>query len=1071
MFSWLIATSMQLRGLIIGLAAAVVIFGALSIREMPLDVFPEFSAPVVEIQTEALGLSAEEVESLVTLNIEELLSGVPWVTSMRSESIMGLSSIKLTFERGTDLMKARQMISERLTLAYALPNISQPPNVLQPISTTNRFMMVGVSSDTIEETQLSILAKWVIEPRLLSVKGVSKVAVWGLRPRELQVRIDPDRLRDAKLVQTDIFEAAGNSLWVTPLSFLRGSSPGTGGFIDNHNQRLGVHHKMPIFTPEDMAKVAVAPQHLLMTGKKMTLGDVANVTYGHAPLIGDALLNNGKGLMFVIDKLPSANTVEVTKAIDSALADLKLGLPGVEINSSIFRLSSYIDESMANLAKATIIGSILMAVVLGLLLFSWRATVISLITIPVAVVVAVSIMHLAGATLNTMLIAGLFVALGIVIGDAILDVDRIMKQASEDATEGLQTTSANVIYHAVLKTKNITIFAVLAVALAVTPMFFLGGAVGAFLKPLASVYLLAILASFLVGIILTPALGVFLLKRSGSSATTSPLLSVSQAGYHKLLQGALRTPFVPVAVGAGAIIIGLALWPLAGHSLLPSFKEQNVIVDWSTAPGTSLKETSRIVSRVSDELRALPGVAEVNAHVGRAMRGDQIVGVNDSQIWVKIAATANYDKTIGSIQEVIKGYPGVDTGVHMFLRNTIGKVITGEDAPLVVRIFGQDRDVLREQAERVQQTLKGIDDIEQVRIVGQKTEPQVSVRVNLDAAAAANVKPGDIRRAASTIFSGINVGFLFEDQKLFDVTVWGSSDIRNSISDLEDVLIEKSDRHYVRLGDVASVSVDSTPVVINHESISPYIDVAAGIAGTNLKGVSAKVQQALREMEFPLEYHPKVLGEFAERQGVEQRVTSLVLAALIGIFLLMQACFHSWRLAAIGFTVIPAAAAGGMAAVMIVGGGAVTLGSIVGLLALIGIAARYSILLISGYQQSQLAGSAMENTVAITSDTFASIFKTSTVMIAALLPLALLGKIAGLEIIQPSALVIIGGVVTSSLYVLLSVPACYLIFASDVEKESELNLEFIDQALKEDFRLVMEREQLQKEARLNAAHT
>src|SRR5437773_7163628 len=399
MFRWIIGSSLQFRFLVLGVAAALVVFGTIQVKKMPVDVFPEFAPPVVQVQTEALGLSAAEVESLITLNLEELLSGVPWLKSIRSESVSGLSSILLTFNRGTDIMRARQMIQERLTLAYTLPNVAQPPVILQPMSTTSRFMMIGVSSAKVEPTELSLLARWTIKPRLLGVPGVANVAIWGQRLRQLHVQIDPHRLYDARVLQEDIIAAGGDALWVSPLTFLRGSAPGTGGWIDNRNQRLTVQHAMPIESPEDMAKVAVSPLHLLLTGKKMSLGEVAEVTFAHPPLIGDAVvnINNGNGdshgLLLVLEKFPAANTLEVTRGVEQALAELHRGLPGVDIDTSVFRLASYVEDSISNLTEAIIIGAILVVLVIGAFLFDWRSALISVVSIPLALLAAVIALH------------------------------------------------------------------------------------------------------------------------------------------------------------------------------------------------------------------------------------------------------------------------------------------------------------------------------------------------------------------------------------------------------------------------------------------------------------------------------------------------------------------------------------------------------------------------------------------------------------------------------------------------------------------------------------------------------
>ncbi|TMI35751.1 MAG: efflux RND transporter permease subunit, partial [Betaproteobacteria bacterium] len=427
MFRWMIASSLQFRLVMLGIAAALIAFGTERLYRMPVDVFPEFAAPVVEVQTEAIGLSAREVESLITLNLEELLSGVPWLESIRSKSVTGLSSIVMTFKRGTDIVKARQMIQERLTLAYTLPNVATPPVILQPLSATSRFMMVGISSDKVEPTELSLLARWTIKPKLLGVPGVANVAIWGQRLRQLQVHIDPQRLRDARVLQDDVIAAAGDALWVSPLTFLKGSAPGTGGWIDNTNQRLGVHHQMPINSPEDMAKVVLGAQHLLMTGKSMALGDVTELTFAHPPLIGDAFVNNGSGLMLVIEKFPSANTLEVTRGVEQALAELKRGLPGVKVDSTVFRLASYIEESIANLAYALAAAALLVVAVIGVILYSWRTALIAAIAIPLSLLAALLALQLGGATLNSMIMAGLIVALGVVIDDAVIDTEKIMR--------------------------------------------------------------------------------------------------------------------------------------------------------------------------------------------------------------------------------------------------------------------------------------------------------------------------------------------------------------------------------------------------------------------------------------------------------------------------------------------------------------------------------------------------------------------------------------------------------------------------------------------------------------------
>ena len=1036
MFRWIIGSSLQFRFLVVGVAAVLVMFGTFQLQKMPVDVFPEFAPPIVEVQTEAIGLSAEEVESLITLNLEELLSGVPWLQSIRSKSVTGLSSIVLTFERGTDIMRARQMIQERLTLAYTLPNVAQPPVILQPLSATNRFMMIGISSEKVEPTELSLLARWTVKPKLLGVPGVANVAIWGQRLRQLHVQIDPQRLREARLLQQDVIAAAGDALWVSPLTFLKGSAPGTGGWIDNANQRLGVHHVMPIATPEDMAKVAVAPQHLVMTGKKMALGEIAEVTYAHPPLIGDAFVNDGNGLMLVVEKLPSANTLEVTRGVEQALAELSLGLPGVEIDPTVFRLASYIEDSISNLTEAMIIGAVLVIFVIGAFLFNWRSAIISGVSIPLSLLAAVIALNLTGASINMMILAGLVVALGVVIDDAIVDVEKLMGRLRE-RKEGGGTSIAAIIYETMLETRSAAIYPALIVMLAVAPILFMGGVSGAFFGPLALSYLLAVVASMVVALTVTPALSLMLLGKVSRGAGESPIAAWLRARYGAFLQSVMKAPRATVIAAAGMVAVGVAVWPLLGQSLLPALKETDLLVNWITAPGTSYTETYRVTSRVSRELLSLPGVRNVGAHVGRAVTGDQVVGINSSQIWLSIDPEADYDKVVAAVRDTIDGYPGIDRNVQTYLRDKVSEVLTGESNAIVVRIYGQKRDVLGRKAEEVRQALSDIPGIADLRAEGQVEEPQVRVKVDLDAAGRVSVKPGDVRRSSATVFSGLTVGFLFEEQKIYDVMVWSAPEARQSLSNIRDLWVEKADRHHVRLDDVADVSIVPSPTVIRHERIAPYVDVVANVVGRDLGSVSRDVETRLKKVEFPLEYHPELLGEYAERLAAQQRILGVAAAALIGIFLLLQACFRSWRLALIAFLALPASIAGGVLAAF-ASGGVVSLGSIVGFLAVLGIAARNGVLLINHYQHLEGQGGVpfgLDLVLRGARERLSPILGSSAAILAALLPIIVFGQIPGLEIAQPTAIVIMGGLLASTVVTLFVIPALYLMIGSGAERQ------------------------------------
>jgi len=463
----IVGASLRLRLVVVALAAGLICFGIVQMRTMPVDVLPEFTPPYVEIQTESLGLSAQEVEQLITVPLEQdLLNGLPWLQTIRSESVPGLSSIVLLFQPGTDLIRARQMVSERMTQAVALPHVSKPPTMLQPLSSSSRVLMVGLSSKDLSLIQMSVLARWTIAPRLMGVPGVANVAIWGQRDRQLQVQVDPKRLQEKNVSLLQVLETTANSLWVSSLSFVEASTPGTGGFIDTANQRLGIRHILPIVSGDSLAQVPIEETSL-------RLSDVANVVEDHQPLIGDALTNNGASIMLVIEKFPGASTFDVTRNIEQALEDMRPGLAGMQTDSSVFRPADFIQAMLDNLALTLLIGFVAMLLALVAFFFEWRTVLISLVTIPLAVVAAGLVLWMRGATINIVAILGLAVAAGVLIDDAIVvleNVERIMRE------DGLPPRDAAV--KAMREVTGPIIAIVLTLTAVFVPIAFLGGLTG-----------------------------------------------------------------------------------------------------------------------------------------------------------------------------------------------------------------------------------------------------------------------------------------------------------------------------------------------------------------------------------------------------------------------------------------------------------------------------------------------------------------------------------------------------------------------------------------------------------------
>jgi Cu/Ag efflux pump CusA len=471
MINSIVRSSLKFQFLVLTIAITIMAIGITQFRGMPVDVLPEFLPPYVEIQTEALGLSAEEVEQMITVPMEQdLLAGVAWLDVIRSESVPGLSSILVYFEPGTDLYRARQLVAERLAqAAVAIPNVSSPPTMIQPLSSQSRFMIVSLSSEELSLIELSVLARWTVTPQLMGVPGVAHVAIWGNRDRQLQVLVDPAKLKEQGVSLDQVVETAGNSLWVSSLSFLEASSPGTGGFIDTPNQRLNVWHVLPISSPEELAQVPV------VDSEGLRLHDVSQVVEDHPLLIGDAVVNENPNLMLVIEKLPGINTLDVTRGIESELAAMQPGMPGVKFDATLFRPASYLETAIANLGRTLVVAALLLVLVMGIFLYGWRTALISLAAVIMSLFAALFVLYIRGATLNAMVLAGLAVALGVVIDDAIIDVDRMMQRLRQNRHQSGVNSSATIILESAGEMRSAVFFAVLITLLAVVPVFFIQG--------------------------------------------------------------------------------------------------------------------------------------------------------------------------------------------------------------------------------------------------------------------------------------------------------------------------------------------------------------------------------------------------------------------------------------------------------------------------------------------------------------------------------------------------------------------------------------------------------------------
>jgi CzcA family heavy metal efflux pump len=1029
---WVIGSSLKYRFLVMALAAGLMFFGVQQLRHTQVDVFPEFAPPRVEVQTPSLGLSATEVEELVTVPLEQSLAGIPGLDELRSTSVEGLSSILLIFDRGTDLLTARQLVSERIAIiAPTLPTWSSPPFMIQPLSSTSRVMKIGLMSadEDLDLIDMSMIAYWKIRARLLRVPGVANVPIWGERLEMLQVQVDPYRLQEQDVTIEAVASATAEALEAGLLQYSEGHVIGTGGWVEDAGQRLSVRHVPAIVTADDLALVPVQTR----SGDSLHLQDVADLVRDHQPLLGDAVINDGPGLMLIVEKLPWANTLDVTEGVEEALAELEPGLPGFVIDAEIFRPATFIEESISNLSGAIFLGAILMILMLSLFLYEWRTALISVVAIPLSLVIAGLVLHTRGATINTMILAGFVIALGDIVDDAIIDIENVVRRLRQHRREGGTRSTARVILDASLEVRSAIVYATLLEIVAILPIFMLTGLSGAFFRPLATSYALALLASMLVALTVTPALSLIFFRSPRSlQHRESPVVPPLKRAYLRVLRPIVDRPKGAYAVVAATTALGIVLTPFLGQSLLPDFKERDFLMHWLTRPGTGQVEMVRITEQVNRELLTIPGVRNAGSHIGQALLMDEVVGIDFGENWVSVDPAVDYDDTVAAIQATVDGYPGLYRDVQTYLKERIREVLTGSSEPITVRVYGSDLQLLREQAEKVNEILGAIPGTKENHVEHQLDIPQIQVEVDLEAAQHYGLKPGDVRRAAARLIAGEEAGDLFRGGKAYDVQVWSTPETRNSLTDVQNLPLDTPAGGYVRLQDVADVSVVPVPNKIQHHDLSRSLDVGANLDGSrDLGSVVADLEAQIEELDWPAGFRAELLGEFTERQAASGRLWGFAIIAAIGVFLLLQASFTNGRLALLSFLTLPIALVGGVIAASVTGG-VLSLGSLVGFFTVLGIVARNGIMLISHYQHlEEQEGMEFGKELVLRGAQERLIPISMTVLTTglALVPLIIGGEIPGQEIEYPMAIVILGGLITATLLNLLVVPSLYLRFA------------------------------------------
>jgi Cu/Ag efflux pump CusA len=1027
-----IKSSLRLSVLILVAVGVLVAVAVTGTGRSSVDTLPEFLPTQVQIQTEALGLSASEVEQFITVPLEDEFNGVPYVDHMRSQSMPGLSAITLTFKTGTDLYAARQLVTERIAQGPSVVRVGTPPVMLEPLSAEQRVMMISLTSKTVPLTDLSTQAFWRLRPRLLSVPGVANVSIWGQRDVQLQVLFDPVTATKAGVTLEQVLNTAGDATWTSPLSFLEASSPGADGLVDMPNQRLTVQHVLPIRDPGDLARVPVEDTP---DGKIVLLGQVATIVQDHPPLRGDAVVGTGPGLIMVIEKLPGASTLSVTKGIETAMADMRSGLTGVDVDTTVFRPATYVETALHNIGLAALIGFLLLAVWLGISTRSWRVPLIGVVSIVVPIVGALVVLSAFGATYNLMTLVGLVIALGVVVDDAVVGTGTVKRYLEQHAPADGSPPDASLVVDAYAEVRRPLAWAVAVLLFAELPLLLIGGVTGAFVQPIVVAYSLVVLASTAAALVITPVLAGYLLRRARPARPAGrPAAEPSRV---RRASDAAGAGFIRRPVWAYLLVIVLAAVGVAGllvvrrGPLVPALQDRDLLVRWQGAPGTSITEMDRITERAGEALRATSGVRDVASHVGQALLGDQVVGSNSAETWIALEPDADYASTLAAVRRALSANAGVSHTLLTYPQASLDAAPVGNGKAITVRVYGTDTQVLEAKAKEVQRSIAAVQGVEVDPKVAMPTvEPAVQIQTNVSTAARYGLKPGDVRRQTAVMIAGIPVGSYYHDQQIFDVTVWSVPRLRQNVADVGKLLIATPAGGQVPLDVIASVTVQPSPTEIDHDRASRYVDVTADYSGSDVSQAIARASEDVRAIRMPLGYHAEVSSDLQAQENANLYVWLAALGVVIAIYLLLQAVFGSWRRSTLLFFTLPLAVVGMLPAMLLIGA-PFSLGVIVAAFLVLGVATRNGVLLIRDLQRREQAdthSAAGEIVLAGTREAAGPVLTTAVGIALVLLPFVVQGDVAGMEILRPLGVAVIGGLVTSSVLTLAIVPALYLRF-------------------------------------------
>ncbi|MFM0327742.1 efflux RND transporter permease subunit [Caballeronia glebae] len=1019
MLNAIIRFSLRFRGVIYALAVITAGYGLFALTRAKLDVFPEFAPPMSIVQTETPGLTSEQVETLVTEPVENGLAGMVGLRSMRSRSMQGLSAITLVFDAHADVMRVRQFVSERVSaLAPTLPAGVMAPTLLPLTTTTSVVRTIGLTSRKHSLMELNDIAQWTIRPQLLSVPGVADVIVFGGQTRQLQIQVDPAKLMRYGLSMQDVMAAARVSTGV------RGA-----GFIENDNQRIAVDADGQIATPERLAAIVLHWSN----GAAVRLGDVATVAWGAAPAMGAASVMGQPGVMMVLESQYGTNTIAVTKDIEKTLSSLQplLRKEGVDVNADVFRPANFIDASVGHLRMALIVGAVLVIAVLFLFLLNARTAVISAVAIPLSLLVAIIVLTSFGVSLNTMTLGGLAIALGEVVDDAIIDVENIYRRLRENRGLTTPMPAFRVVLRASLEVRSAVVFATFIVMLVFLPVLTLSGVAGKLFAPLGVAYMLSVLASLCVALTLTPAMALAMLVRGPLPEREPRLIARLKTRYVALLLTVERRVKLVIAVVALMCVAALASVPFMSGNFIPELREGHFIVHMGLAPGTSLAESMRIGRQVSHALMRVSGVRVVAQRAGRANEVVDPVGVQLSEFEVDLEpmSASGQSGALHRIKQALARFPGLSTSVNTFLVERIDETISGVTAPVVVNVFGDDLDVIDRKAQEIARVLGSVRGAASVRVESPPGIPELDVKLRPDQLDRWGFRPVEVLDAIQSAYQGATVARIHQGSRTYDVVAVLAPQDRATLDGVGALVMRNPDGLAVPLRDLASIRQVSGRYQITHDGGRRMQTVSVNLGHRAVSDFVKEAQARVsREVAMPLGTFAVFAGESEARAQSQRDLSMYGAMSLTGIALLLFLALKSRRGVLLVMINLPFALVGGVLGVALTGAN-LSLGGMVGFVTLFGISLRNSIMLISHYEHLvHVKGEPWTADIAVrgASERLVPILMTALVTALALLPLAATSGAAGNEIEGPMAIVILGGLVTSTALNLIVLPTLAL---------------------------------------------